>query len=63
MKTRPKNDYAIFFRLPSAIVDQIDDAAYDLHAKRTDFIRQAILRALSQHHRAKAEEPGRVLKV
>ena len=46
MRTKPKNDHPIFFRLPSVVVDQIDDAAYDLHLNRTHFIRQAIFRAL-----------------
>ena len=46
MRTKPKNDHPIFFRLPSVVVDQIDDAAYNLHLNRTHFIRQAIFRAL-----------------
>lgn len=46
MRIKLKNDHPIFFRLPSAVVDQIDDAAYDLHLNRTHFIRQAIFRAL-----------------
>ncbi len=46
MRTRPRNDHAIFFRLPSFVVEQIDSAAYDLHMSRTQYIRQAIYRAL-----------------
>ena len=51
MKNRPKNDHAIFFRLPTALVDRIDEVAYDLHTSRTEFIRQAIFRALDFHLR------------
>lgn len=51
MRTRPKNDHAIFFRLPSVVVEQIDSAAYDLHMSRTQYIRQAIYRALLPHGR------------
>ena len=46
MRTKLKNDHAIFFRLPSLFVEQIDEAAYDLRTSRTEFIRQAIFRAL-----------------
>jgi metal-responsive CopG/Arc/MetJ family transcriptional regulator len=46
MSKRPRNDHAIFFRLPTALVEQIDAATYDLRSKRTGFIRQAIFRAL-----------------
>ena len=46
MRIKVKNDHPIFFRLPSVVVDQIDDAAYNLHLNRTHFIRQAIFRAL-----------------
>jgi metal-responsive CopG/Arc/MetJ family transcriptional regulator len=46
MTKRPRNDHAIFFRLPTALVEQIDAAAYDCQMSRTQFIRQAILRAL-----------------
>ncbi len=48
MKTRTKNDHAVFFRLPSALVERIDAAAYDLRTSRTEFIRQAIFRALDR---------------
>jgi hypothetical protein len=50
MGKRPKNDHAIFFRLPSAVVEQIDSVAFDLGCTRTQFIRQAILRALRDRH-------------
>jgi hypothetical protein len=46
MKNRLKNDHAIFFRLPTMRVDRIDGIAYDLRMTRTEFIRQAICRAL-----------------
>jgi uncharacterized protein (DUF1778 family) len=46
MRIKVKNDHPIFFRLPSLSVDQIDEAAYDLRTSRTEFIRQAIFRAL-----------------
>ncbi len=44
---QPKNDYAIFFRLPSGLVDQIDAAAYNFHMTRTQYIRTAICKALN----------------
>jgi Arc/MetJ-type ribon-helix-helix transcriptional regulator len=43
-----KNDHPIFFRLPSIFVEQIEEAAYDLRTSRTEFIRQAIFRALDR---------------
>jgi predicted transcriptional regulator len=46
MKNRPKNDHPVFFRLPSALVGRIDAVAFDLRISRTEFIRQAIFRAL-----------------
>ena len=46
MSKRPKNDHAIFFRLPTALVEQIDAVAYDCQITRTQLIRQAILRVL-----------------
>jgi predicted transcriptional regulator len=49
MSKRPKNDQAIFFRLPTALVEQIDSVAYDCQITRTQFIRQAIFRALADH--------------
>ena len=48
MRIKIKNDHPIFFRLPSLCVEQIDDAAYDLRTSRTEFIRQAIFRALDK---------------
>jgi hypothetical protein len=47
MTKRPKNDHAIFFRLPTALVEQIDAVAYDCQITRTQFIRQAIVGALA----------------
>jgi hypothetical protein len=47
MTIKPKNDFAIFFKLPTAVVDQIENAAYDLGFTRTQFIRQAIFRTLT----------------
>lgn len=51
MTKKPKNDYAIFFRLPTAVVEQIDATAFDLHTTRTQFIRLAIFRVLKECHR------------
>ena len=50
MTKKPKNDHAIFFRLPTALVEQIDSAAYDCQQSRTQFIRQAVLQALRDRH-------------
>jgi len=50
MKNRAKNDHAIFFRLPTALVERMNEAAYDLRTTRTEFIRQAIFRALDRLH-------------
>jgi predicted transcriptional regulator len=59
MKNRPKNDHAIFFRLPTALVDHIDGIAYDLRTTRTEFIRQAIFRALDRFQSGALANPPR----
>ena len=48
MTKKPKNDHALFFRLPTAVVEQIDAMAFDLHTTRTQFIRLTIFRALKE---------------
>jgi uncharacterized protein (DUF1778 family) len=52
---KPKNDHPIFFRLPSAVVERIDVAAYETGSSRTDFIRRAVFRALTEYWNAVAE--------
>jgi hypothetical protein len=51
MNKKPKHDHAIFFRLPTAVVEQIDSTAFDLHTTRTQFIRLATFRALKECQR------------
>jgi hypothetical protein len=55
MSKRPKNDFPVFFRLPTMLVDQIDAVAYDCQLTRTQFIRQAIVRALTDNGRVALE--------
>lgn len=54
MRKRIKNDYAIFFRLPTVVVEHIETIAFDLHMTRTQFIRMAISHALE---RCKSTQP------
>ena len=51
MKNRPKNDYAIFFRLPTAPVEEMDGVAFHRQITRTQLIPIAIKGALTHYGR------------